>query len=462
MQTSVVRSVVVACLSLCAVSASGQEAARLTQLSQADLFSRFTDFQRAGVLPGDVLLENDRIAVIVKAVPERDEKAKSASARIGGVVVLGRPLNNDGRYRPEDVVTFVPGPASLWSKAEGGIASHVAVVRFRHAGADWSCDLSIRLYEDSPWVDIVTTYHNANKSRTLQAPLVDTLFSAVAKGTEEEGSGLVLAADCGAVALVPMREAMKVDDGKGVWRVGFESGDAKSPLVSRVSTRLRGFGRDPFHEPMEAGRQWGRKLKDKDDWFRVDSGESRSVHRRLVVGDDAGTVRVLALDAKTRPIPTTASSVARREESSAGSPQRIVGQLRQPAAPAAARTTSSGATAPRGSAIGVLSPASRRERSATPPAAAPRTIDLELPDLPPVEGDAVSTDEVNATSGADGDVKRHDPSRPPGETSSNPSKGGEQTGDSTTKGPATKPSPTPPADIPSTIEEISDLPPPTE
>ena len=322
-------------LSIGSIGVKASAEVTLLQLDAARLSARFPNHRDFGINAGDVLLSNDRIAVVVRTAEDSSPDKKDdgrRSTRIGGCILLDAVDGIARSIDAREVVTVLPGPTGIWRKAEAARATHAVVLRFRRREQDWEAELSYRLERNSDSIAIVTTIRNRHDSRTLQAPIVDAWLANDAR-VQGEGTTVRLDRERAGTSLTLRtgRETVAVrerDDHE--WLLGFVSGDPRRSLLTRVTKRIGRFGRGRSFEPLNADADHDRALQDRDDWFRIAPGKERTVRRTLTFGVAGWKADPLAEIRTEDDSPTSASARSKRSSATTfgGAGARIIGRLR--------------------------------------------------------------------------------------------------------------------------------------
>lgn len=260
----------VAAVALCAVVPPALAAVELRQLTEDALDQEFPAWRDWGVEPGDVLLRNDLVRVIVFT-----NDANGRLGRTGACLVLSQ----------RDPVRVTPGPAGVWGKAEFGKTNSVAVLRFKRQDANWSAELVFEAHESDPWIEVITTVRNLSKEAVVELPLVDALEpTKPMRLTGEQGSVVYLTGSSGQTsAMTSVKKVFSLGQGPhGVWTAAYLSGD---PQTQAKRSGLRLFGKPttnpPPLRPIPISEEWHKEGKSVANWFRLTPGSARQVRRRL-------------------------------------------------------------------------------------------------------------------------------------------------------------------------------------
>ncbi|HVJ80247.1 MAG TPA: hypothetical protein VNC50_04180 [Planctomycetia bacterium] len=268
-------------LSLAMLSSGVAAAADVVPLDAGNL-SLVPSFRNWGVAPGDLLMKNAQVQAVVYGVNQRGESSRSGRLVLfpsGGAEPFG----------------FVPGPVGDWSRGDIGASETGATVKFTRQGNDWSAELEYSLAENAGWVDVTTRIRNTGK-RTLEIPVVDGVRTPEnAKLAAEQPAPLFGTAESPSLALLPLRGKVAADDsGKNDFFVGYISGDPTPGFWARSSKRLVRMGKSDTVSPIAADGAWSGNIRDKQKWFRIAPGTTRTVQRRLVLGSGMDEARMLA------------------------------------------------------------------------------------------------------------------------------------------------------------------------
>jgi hypothetical protein len=354
-----------------AISATpGRAEIELVQVATTNIDDYVARSSRAIVLPGDVILRSDTITVAVLSTSSRHDPT-----RAGQCVVFA----DQGGRATQPILSFKGGPGSTWVAPEAGKSVSVGVVRFHKEEKDWRAELTYRLRDGRPWVEVSTTVVNKNSEQTLELPIVDTLLALDAGDFGMVENDLTLVSKSGsAIAYVGLGLPAISRQGRLGWNVTFASEDPLPGVMRRVSTRVMSLGRNSTSIlPMEASRDWHRDFKDRKSWFRIPPGQERVLTRRLMVG--ATKNQLVALlpaaregSAKGAPAPTPAAEPTIIEEPAPVLAERPTAKRPRvtvaPAEPVATKEIS-------GKLRGVTKEARAR---------APRRLEQELPDPLPM------------------------------------------------------------------------------
>jgi hypothetical protein len=301
---------------------------RMTQLSEADLQGIYSELSKSGVLPGDVLLENDMIRAVVFATP-----ADSDSGRIGQCLML--PMDATASGEP---VRFAPGPVGKWQDVEAGMVSSVAVVRMHRREERWNAELVIKLHDGSSWVDVSTVVRNTDQNEILEIPVVDEVF--LPEGTKMETAGPRTAyfdqpKKNTTTAVLASTQSLNVRETEGRrYSLGTISGDPqpRSFIMSGFGLfgRKKPENRDRY-QPVDASRDWHRSLRSNDDWHRLQPGEERSIDRKVISSvtiTEAKTLAEAVADIKAPMVQLVPSTQRSASAATVTSSKKIVGSLR--------------------------------------------------------------------------------------------------------------------------------------
>lgn len=297
----------------------------LTRLEAGNLSSAAPETRSLGVAPGDILLSNPFMKVVLKATAAEDETG------------IGRAIVWQGL--PASAVQFDSGIGVDWNAAEAGCNGRVAVVRYRMVQNEWEAALVYKLYDNGPWLDVMLTLTNKHKSANLEVPAMFQLRLPT-ESKVEQPQGMVWVANGPnrqSAAIFPEGSRFLVQEqSKGLWWLASISGDDEPSVVKRVGRKLpliRRFTAEPPFRPLEVWRDWPRKAHDRSHWYRIEPGQQRVVHWKIVVGQGDEHTRKLVEFAQTGKEP--AIQLIPSEQAQAPqplppveAPKRIVGHLR--------------------------------------------------------------------------------------------------------------------------------------
>jgi hypothetical protein len=259
------------------VSSVSYAAVELVQLTTANIDNYVTGPARQAVVPGDVVLRNDMISVAILT-----GSSKNDTTRSGRCIVL----TDSDQVASHPLSQVTPGPLVPWTRPEAGSNPNLAVLRFYRTESNWTAELTYRLRDGVPWVEVTTSIVNKNADRVLEIPIVDRVESlASGKGEKAEEGVLTLSAtDRPTIGFVAVGNSILAEEAKGSWLVGIKSGDPLEGAFRRASARLLSMGRQSTsYMPLEAGREWTRTLRDRESWHRIEAKKDRLVARRIVV-----------------------------------------------------------------------------------------------------------------------------------------------------------------------------------
>jgi hypothetical protein len=327
----------------------------LVQLTTANIDLYVTGEARKVVVPGDVVLRNDMVSVAVLT-----GSSKNDTTRSGRCVVL----SDTTQVASAPIGQLSPGPQVPWARPEAGSNPNLAVLRFYRTESTWTAELTYRLRDGVPWVEISSAITNRSPDRTLEIPLVDRLETlSGSKAASPEGGLVTMESTAGpTIGYVGVGVDALAEEGRGGWNVGLPSGDPLDGAFRRASMRVLSMGRQSTaYMPIEAGRDWGRSIRDRQSWHRLEAKKDRTVTRRLLIASTAnqlGSIVPIARESKPSGMkPQAAEAMASAE------PRVIMPTITPPApAPQGPKTTS--APSPKPSPKNVL--AGKRRPTATP------------------------------------------------------------------------------------------------
>ena len=349
-----------------ALTSDAAAAVELEQLSQTQLATELPHWQSLGIVPGDVIMRNDQVSVVISTVA-----CEKIPSRLGRCLVLNPELG------PQLLPTVVPGPQTHWQKIEIGKNERVAILRLSHQDEQWSVELSYRIRAQTSWIQITTIIRNRQSERTLELPVADALIGGP-QVRQQQSSVATWLGDRAAAALVPVGAAVSVEpfEGQGA-AVVFASGDPSVSLFKRVGRRVFGSsGGSYLPDLLLPGVDDA--AEDRGDWFRIAPGTERTIVRRLVLTSDPARIEHLVGLANQRSATTlTGNSQSGfptvATEDTPIWPRKIVGHLR--GSSAGPTTTLETGENPK--------PTALAEQATVPePALLPTTL-LDITNLPP-------------------------------------------------------------------------------
>ncbi|MBY0586697.1 hypothetical protein K2X85_05950 [bacterium] len=272
-----VRAFVTASLIVGIGAPSAHAAVELVQLTAANIELYVTGPARKLVVPGDVILRNDMISVAVLT-----GSSKNDTTRSGRCVVL----SESSQVSSHPLSQVSPGPSVPWTRPEAGSNANLAVLRFYRTESTWSAELTYRLREGVPWVEVSTHVVNKSPDRVLEIPVVDQVETlSDGKGeTSPEGILTLVTSDRPTVGYVPVGNNVLSEQARDTWYLGIASGDPLDGAWRRASMRIMSMGRQSTsYMPLESGREWGRSLRDRESWHRIEAKKERSITRRILL-----------------------------------------------------------------------------------------------------------------------------------------------------------------------------------
>lgn len=326
------RALVVTLFATALTAQTAPAASELSRLTAKTIRTSLPHQAVGEVAPGDVLLRNDFLRVVVKATSGRPD------APVGTCLVW---TAYDSFATP---LKWTPGPVREWQSAEVGSSRNLSVVRLGYAAGEWSAQLTYSLGDNSPWLDVSVSVTNADSKRVLEIPLADRIH---ASGPVTRRQNAVFVGGAGAAAAIVPRnhQVSPVEVSAGQWVLTRVSGDPQSSSLKRFGRRLLFFrkSRRPY-SPSGLDDGLPREARDHDDWYRLEPGHTRELTLRLVAGASSDEARSLSEHAagkspapSIRPTPTirpTPSTAPAPKVAAPPRPKRIVGKLRTTPSPA--------------------------------------------------------------------------------------------------------------------------------
>ncbi len=433
----------------------------LVQLTTANIDLYVTGEARKVVVPGDVILRNDMLSVAVLT-----GSSKNDTSRSGRCIVL----SDSTQATSAPIAQVSPGPTIPWSRPEAGSNPNLAVLRFYRTESSWTAELTYRLRDGVPWVEVTSQVVNKSPDRVLEIPIVDRLEALSGGKASSPQAGLVtIESKAGpTIGHVGVGANTIAEEGRGAWNLAVSSGDPLDGAFRRASMRLLSMGRQSTSlMPIEPGRDWGRSVRDRETWHRIEPQKERSVARRLLIASTANQLTsIVPIARESKPSGIKQPPAA---EAMASTEPRVIMPTIKPEAPVAPVPKVAPAQAPKSSSKSLF--AGMRRPTATPASnqvaskgkvavtqAQPAKITGKLRD------DIKPASDVATTNSSSADIELPDTIVADSPLPSLPSK--TRTNTDAPKVEKAKPAPTAApiddADFAPTIDAIEELPPPDE
>lgn len=376
----------VAAITLMGAGASARADVRIDQLTADAIQAEFPAAAQYGIVPGDVVLRNDVIRVVVATVTGEKDRGRAAQCLIF-------PTDLASKAAP---VRYIPGPAGAWRDVEAGKVASVAVLRFHRPEERWNAELVYKLHDGSSWLDVTTIVRNQDSKEILEIPVVDelsTISGAKLDNGDDRKVFVVQPEGNAAVGYLSLDRVLNArQTSGGHWSLGLVSGDEEDRSLLPVGLKFWGKRKREHldtYNPVAAARTWHRSQRDDDDWHRLKPGEERAIDRRLIPGNDLTEAKTIAEAVASEKSPLVQLVPSGGPEGAISGNSRpnskIVGQLRTAAKPASVLTAASEPepTMPATKPSNVqVHPESDAETLETVPAILDPTIEA-IEDLPP-------------------------------------------------------------------------------
>lgn len=337
-------------------SALVQAGVELVQLTTANIDLYVTGDARKVVVPGDVILRNDMLTVAVLT-----GSSKNDTSRSGRCIVL----SDSTQATSAPIAQVSPGPTIPWARPEAGSNPNLAVLRFYRTESTWTAELTYRLRDGVPWIEVTSLIVNKSPDRVLEIPIVDRVDALSGGKASSPEAGLITVESKAGTTIGHVGVGLNTiaEEGRGAWNLAVSSGDPLDGAFRRASMRLLSMGRQSTSlMPIEAGRDWGRSARDRETWHRIEPQKERAVARRLLIASTANqltSIIPIARESKPSGIKQTPAA-----DAMASSEPRVIMPTITPPAPVPQAPKAAPAETRKGPAKNLL--AGKRRPTATP------------------------------------------------------------------------------------------------